>query len=444
MKGASISRLHSDDRSTAKAGGIRDTSAQDIAIDPRPAQLRRRKILIASGAGALLLLAIILPAIIRWMHAEISVPRERVRVATVTRGPFVRDVSAQGVVVAAVSPTLFAPAAGNVTYDVQAGDTVKRGQVLGTIDSPQLRNELAREQAALESQEVAVARQSIETRRKLLTNQQTSDMAEVAVHAAERELKRAEDAWQTRAISQRDFEKAGDDLTKAKLDHEHAIQNAGLEKESLEFELKTTRLERDRQRLTVQELNRRVDQLTLHSPVAGMVGTLAVEQKGAIAESAPIITVVDMSAFEIEFQVPESYADDINLGMPAEVNYGQRIYPATVTAISPQVKQNQVTGRVRFAKDVPGGLRQNQRVSTRIVLESRESVLKVERGPFVDSGGGRVAYLIEDGLARRTPITLGATSISAVEIATGLKEGDQIIVSGLDSFQDAAVVRLTD
>jgi HlyD family secretion protein len=175
-----------------------------------------------------------------------------------------------------------------------------------------------------------------------------------------------------------------------------------------------------------------------------MVGTLAVEQKGAIAESAPIITVVDMSAFEIEFQVPESYADDIKLGMPAEVNYGQRIYPATVTAVSPQVKQNQVTGRVRFARDVPVGLRQNQRVATRIVLESRDSVLKVERGPFVDSGGGRVAYLIEDGMARRVPITLGATSISAVEIATGLKEGDQIIVSGLDSFQDAAVVRLTD
>ncbi len=444
MKGASISRLHSDDRSPTRVGGIRDTSAQDVAIDPRPAQLRRRKIIVAAGAGALLLVAIILPAALRWLHAEISVPLERVRMATVTRGPFVRDVSAQGTVVAAVSPTLFAPAAGNVTYEVQAGDTVKRGQVLGTLDSPQLRNELAREQATLESQDVAVARQSIETRRRLLTNQQTSDMAEVAIHAAERELKRAEDAWQTRAISQRDFEKARDDLTTAKLTHEHAIQNAVLEKESLEFELKTRRLERDRQRLLVEEIKRRVDQLTLHSPVNGMVGTLAVDQKGAVAENAPILTVVDLSALEIEFQVPESYADDIKLGMQAEVNYGQRVYPAKVTAISPQVRQNQVAGRVRFAQEVPPGLRQNQRVATRIVLEARDGVLKVERGPFVDSGGGRVAYLVHDGLARRTPITLGASSIGAVEIAAGLKEGDQIIVSGLDSFQNAAVVRLTD
>jgi HlyD family secretion protein len=130
--------------------------------------------------------------------------------------------------------------------------------------------------------------------------------------------------------------------------------------------------------------------------------------------------------------------------MPAEVNYGQRVYPATVTAISPQVKQNQVTGRVRFGQNIPVGLRQSQRVATRIVIESRDRVLKVERGSFIEASGGRVAYLVQDDLARRTPIKLGATSIAAVEIASGLKEGDQIIVSGVDSFENAAVVRLTD
>ena len=216
---------------------------------------------------------------------------------------------------AAVSPTLFSPAGGYVTYNVQAGDTVQKGQVLGTVSSPQLENELAREQATAESLEVAVARQAIETRKELLANQQTTDNAEVSIHAAERELKRAEDAWQSRAISQRDYEKARDDLTTARLAHEHAIENASLEKESLEFELKTRRLERDRQRLLVQDLKRRVDELTLRSPVDGVVGTLAVNQKAAVAANAALISVVDLTAFEIEFQLPESYADDIGLGM---------------------------------------------------------------------------------------------------------------------------------
>jgi HlyD family secretion protein len=439
MKVASIARLR-----LGSSSGIRDTSAQDTAIDPAPARKRRLRILIASAVGALVLIAIAMPAFVRWLDAEISVPRERVRIAKVTRGPFVRDTSAQGVVVAAVSPTLFSPAAGYVTYSVQAGDTVKKGQVLGMVSSPQLENELAREQATAESLEVAVARQAIETRKELLTNQQTKDNAEVSIRAAERELKRAEEAWQSRAISQRDYEKARDDLTTARLAHEHAIENAALEKESLEFELKTRRLERDRQRLLVQDLKRRVDELTLRSPVDGVVGTLAVNQKAAVAANAALISVVDLTAFEIEFQLPESYADDIGLGMQAEVAYGQKNYAATVTAISPEVKQNQVTGRLRFSGEVPPGLRQNQRVSSRIILEAHDDALTVQRGSFVDSGGGRVAYVVEDGLARRTPIRLGATSISAVQIASGLEDGDEIIISGTDTFGDAEIVRLTD
>ena len=141
MKVASIARLR-----MGSSSGIRDTSAQDVAIDPAPARKRRLRILVASGVGALLLIAIAVPAFLRWFDAEISVPRERVRIATVTRGPFVRDTSAQGVVVAAVSPTLFSPAGGYVTYNVQAGDTVQKGQVLGTVSSPQLENELARKE----------------------------------------------------------------------------------------------------------------------------------------------------------------------------------------------------------------------------------------------------------------------------------------------------------
>lgn len=171
---------------------------------------------------------------------------------------------------------------------------MKKDQVLGSIDSPQLKNEYERERASLESLEIAVQRQTIETRRELLTNQQTSDNAGVAIKAAERELKRAEDAWQARAISQRDWEKAQDDLTTARLAHEHAIQNASLGKDSLEFELKTARLDRDRQRLLVQDLKRRVDQLTIRSPVDGMVGTLAVTQKGTVTENGPLLTVVDL------------------------------------------------------------------------------------------------------------------------------------------------------
>ncbi len=439
-----ITPLHSDSGAKVKVMPMRDTSAQDRPIDPAPALKRRRYQLIGAGAGALLLLLVLALLIRNWLSAEVSVPMERVRIAEVTRGPFIRDISAQGTVVAAVSPTMFAAAPGTVHFLVQAGDVVKKGQPIATLESPELRNELEREQASLAGLEVAVQRQGIDTRRELAANQQASDLANVAIQAAERELRRAEDSWGKKLISERDFEKARDDAAAARVNHKHALETAGLQKESLEFELRARRLDRDRQRLVVQELERRVGDLSMKSPVDGIIGTLAVAERASVAQNAPLLTVVDLTAFEIEFQVPESYADDLGLGMEAEVTNATRKYAAKVSAVSPEVRSGQVTGRLRFSGESPQGLRQNQRLSTRIVLESRDDVLKVQRGAFLDTGGGRLAYVVQDDVAVRRPIRTGATSVAEVEVLEGLQPGDRIIISNLGEFERVETVRLAD
>ena len=266
----------------------------------------------------------------------------------------------------------------------------------------------------------------------------------MTITAAERELRRAEESRKHEVISLQDYEKARDDVDKARLEYEHARHNARLESESLAFELRTRALERDRQKLLVQNLERRVEELGIRSTVDGMIGTLSVDQKAAVTRNQPLMTVVDLTAFEIEIQVPEAYADDLGLGMQAEVTFGLEAYPGTITAISPEVQNSQVTGRVRFAGEVPEGLRQNQRVSARIILESKPDTVLVQRGPFVDSGGGRVAYVVSDGLARRRPIRIGSTSIGQVEVLDGLAPGDTIIITNLAQFQGAETVFLSD
>jgi HlyD family secretion protein len=66
----------------------------------------------------------------------------------------------------------------------------------------------------------------------------------------------------------------------------------------------------------------------------------------------------------------------------------------------------------------------------------------VDRGPFVDSGAGRVAYVVHGDVAERTAIQVGATSLNAVEIVSGLKEGDRIVISSTDDFKSAQRVAL--
>lgn len=411
-----------------------------------PVKGSKRKIV---GAAALFLLLatiwITVPIVQRWASASVTVPLERLRLATVERGDLVRDVSVQGRVVAALSPTLYASAAGSITLRVDAGTSVEKDQVLAVIESPELANELRQVRSSYEQQAVELERQRIESRQLALEKRKEANLADVTLVAAKREKRRADAADAVKVISVIDHEMAKDVLRTAEFAYEHAIADADLFDERLAFEIKASQLALQRQRILVEDIERQISELSIRSPVSGIVGDLLVDQKAAVSRDTPIMSVVDLSRFEIDAQIPESYADDLALGMMAEIHVGGRIYAGRLVAVSPEIIANQVRSRIRFLDEMPSNIRQNQRLTTRILIEERPNVLKLQRGQFLDSGGGRIAYVLDkEGLAHRRAIVIGARSLAAVEIASGLAEGDVVVTSSIDQFQGEDIVFITD
>ena len=421
---------------------IRDTSAQDRQIEAEP---RRGGRWLKGGiavAAVIALLVIFVPTAARLFSSDSSASMSRLRIAEVKRGTLTRDVSVQGSVVAAVSPTLYAASAGTVTLDINAGDKVVKGQVLAEVVSPELSNRLQQEQATRESLEIDVQRAGLDHRKQQLAAKKLLDQAMIDRQTAKREVERTQRAYDAGAMSEMDLLRTKDALAKADITVANAEADMKLDIESLAFELRSKRLILDRQRLLAEDLQRQVEELKIRSPVDGQVGQLIVQQRANVAVNAPILTVVDLSALEIEIKVPEVFAHDLGIGMSAEIRDSSGTYAGEISAVSPQVIDGQVSGRIRFGDRKPAGLRQNQRLTTRILMDEHPNVLMVERGPFVDSGAGRVAYVIRDGVAERTPIEVGATSLNSVEIVSGVKEGDRIVISGTDQFNGAQRVAI--
>ena len=407
----------------------------------------KRKRLIIGGIciAAIAAVWVALPVVQRWANATVSVPADRVRTATVTRGDLVQDVSVQGRVVAAVSPTLYASASGTITIEVAAGEQVLQGQVVATVVSPELTNVLQQAESSFEQRKMELERQRIESRQLALEKRKAADLADVALVAAKREKRRADDANERGVMPEIEFEKAQDDLRNAELAYKHAVADADLFDERLAFEIKASEFDVGRQQLFLDDLRRQVDDLAIKSPVNGIVGDLLVDQKAAVSRDMPVMAVVDLSRFEIDAQIPESYADDLAIGMTAEVLVGGERYPGLVAAVSPEIVSNQVASRIRFSGDMPTGLRQNQRLTVRVLLAEHNDVMMVQRGQFLDSGGGRIAYIVtEQGMAEKRLIETGARSLGAVEIVAGLQPGDTIVISNLDAFRSAETVLLTD
>ncbi|GGY15202.1 ABC transporter permease [Rhodanobacter panaciterrae] len=422
---------------------IRDTSAQDRMVEVKPNR-KRRLILIGGGVLVLGLLVWLAPGIGRLFSASASVSSSRLAFATVERGLFVRDIAAEGKVVAAVSPTMYATYGGAVTLQVHAGDTVKKGQVLAIVDSPELRNKLAQEQSKADAMQVDYLQAQVDARSKRSELQKALDNAQIDEKSAETNLDREQKASAAGAATGVEVDQAKDVLEKARITLAHAKADLGISGDSLKFNIQAKKLAHENQMLVVQDLQRQVDDLNVKSPVDGQVGQLFIAERATVAKDAQLLSVIDLSALQVEMQVPESFARDLGIGMSGEISGNGHVWKGLVSAISPEVVNGQVAARLRFDGETPKQLRQNQRLSVRVLLDKRDNVLTVQRGSFVDESGGSYAYLVRDGIASKTPIRVGASSIDKVEILDGLKEGDRIVISGTDSFKGAARVAISN
>lgn len=422
---------------------LHGSSGMDRPI-ARPRWSRRRILWLVAGALLLLVFLFAWPALRRWSLAEMSTSRARIRVGEVTRGDLVRDISAQGNIVAAFSPTLTSPARGTVEVEVNPGEVIARGDVLARVDSPEVQNRLGQERSTLTSLQADWQRQRILAEQSRLQSAQDIGLLQVELEAAYRALERAERIRKEGLLNDVEYEKAQDDVKVGALKLELAEQKALYDAETLEFEVSDRASRVERQRLIVEDLERQVDELSIRSPVDGLVSRVSINDRDSVTAGQPIVTVVDLSAFEVEVMIAETYADELSPGVEAVIHHDERDWSGAVKSISPEVEGSRVRTIVEFVGEAPANLKQNQRVPTRLLLETKLDVVKVPRGPFLENGGGRQAYVIEDRIATLRPIRVGALSITEVEILSGLEIGDQIIISDTVRFEGAERVLLTD
>jgi HlyD family secretion protein len=416
---------------------IENTTSMDRVVAPSRGLTKPRAI--ALGIVVLLLAggAVLFPSLRRWSKADRSVDASALSIGVVTRGDLRRDVSVQGRVVASLHPTLVSPAQGRVSLRTAAGAVVRKGDILAVIDSPEVRSALDQAKTQLLSMQSDAQREQIVGRQADARLRQQADIARTRLEAANRALVRVTTLHHEGLMNKGDFEKAQDDVHVAELELAQATREVGLSHESADFDVRAKTLQAERQQSVAAELQKRFDDLTIRAPFDGMVASLAVNDSDSVGANAPVVSVVNLSSLELELTIPEEYASDVKVGTPVSIAYGASEQPGHITAISPEVVGNQVTARAVPDHGWPEGMKQNQRLTTRLVFESKHNVLKLPRGAFVDSGGGRAAYVVDGTVATRHEITLGSSSASEVEIVSGLREGDRVVLSDTTPFDNA-------
>lgn len=418
---------------------IADTSAQDT---PRPPPRSRTALKLAAGCVA--------TAVLVWagwhfkdaMAGGASVSRGRLTFATVELGDLTRDVAAEGRVVAAAAPTLYAGSGGTVNFAVQPGDPVKAGQVLVRIASPELLANLAQARSTADALKSEWLRAQAEARQTLAAAQAATQTAALALTSAENDLARQTRAFEAGAAAGMAVDQARDVVARARIAHEQAKQALTLKDAALRFELSARRQAHERAELQVADLQRQQAELIVRAPVDGQVGQAFVADRSSVAKDAKLLSVIDLTRLEVQVQVAESQARELAPGMPGEISGNGQHWRGSISSVSPEVVNGEVAARLRFDGAQPEALRQNQRLSVRVLLDHRDHVLRVARGSFIEEGGGKWGYVAKGNVAAKRPIRLGVQSLTQVEVLSGLQAGDEVVIAGSDVFKGADRVQL--
>lgn len=420
---------------------IQGTEQQDSIIQrPVSSRVRRFVAIMVVAAVGITLMIVLFQSMAD--SASLVVPRNQLQFGTVQRGDLIRDISVQGRIVAANAPTLYSQETGQVQLFKQPGEAVNQGDIVATITSPALQNDLQQQQAVLSGMTSDAERAVLSAREQQLDIEQVMNNAQVNLLAARRELQRATQSIERGVIRALDFDIAKDNLTKAELEFDHASRKVELARDKLAFEKSSRAQDIHRQHLVVNELQRKVAALNITAPVTGQLGNWLVEQQSHVLPGQALLTVIDLSQYEAELAVPESYARDLQPNQQVEIVIANQLLSGEISYIAPEVRNNQVSARVRFEPADSMVLRQSQRLTARVILEHKTNVLKIARGDFVSSGGGRQAYQVLDNQAVRKNVELGVLSVQWVEILHGATEGEQWVISNLSDFKQQNKVNL--
>lgn len=352
-----------------------------------------------------------------------------VQVVPVARSGIVQSVVATGRLNAPARMDIGAEVTATVLeVRVREGDQVKAGALLIRLSDAEARAALLQAQAALaEARGRATQQASVAAP----VSTQAVVQAQAAFTAAERDHQRARELVAQGFFPQQKL----DDARRALDTVRSALQSAQVQAQAnqpsgIERTLAVARVEQAA--AAVQIAQARLARLGITSPVDALVLTRSVEPGSMAQPGRVLLSLAAQGGTRIDANVDEKNLRLLTPGMVAKAvadAYPSQPFDAQLSYIAPAVDPQRGTVEVRLAvAQPPAFLRPDMTVSVELVGGVKKDALVLPSGAVRDADRESPwALALQDGRAVRVPVKLGLRGVGAVEILSGLKEGDPVI-----------------
>src|SRR5258708_204245 len=189
---------------------------------------------------------------------------------------------------------------------------------------------------------------------------------------------------------------------------------------------------------------RQIDSLRVKAGLAGVLQEVPVQVGQRVTAGTTLARVARPDQLKAQLRIPETQAKDVRPGQRASVDTRNGIASGVVARVAPSVQDGTVLVDVTLQGPLPQGARTDLSVDGTIEIERLENVLYVGRPAYGQAQSKVEMFKLTEGgkEAQRVPVMLGRSSVNTIEIVSGLKPVDQVILSDTSAQDGFERIRL--
>ena len=415
----------------------------DKELAPEVVSRSRNRTLLIGGAGLLVVLAVIfgLRDVIKT-----SVEADKIRMATAEVGPVENTLNATGEVIPAFEQVIISPIRASIRRVLLTpGTAVKPGQPILDLDKSLTEIDLEKLNVQL-----ALKRNGIDQLRMKL-NKSLYD-AEVNDKIKLLNINRLRAELESEKRLQKVGGSTGEEVTRA----ENALRVAELEKTQLENDLtynrqsmgaslRETALQAEIEEKNLKELTHKLKQADIVADRPGVLTWVNENIGASVSEGEMLAKLADLGSFRIEGSCSDVYAEQVKVGLPVAVKVNDTALRGLITQVKPAVKNGVIQFVVQLDDSRHTSLRPNMKVDVFVVTNRVAQAVRVANGPAFKGKRRQFVFVLPKGtnVAHRREVETGLSNFDFVEIKSGLRAGEQIILTDLSQFEHLDEITIT-
>jgi HlyD family secretion protein len=415
----------------------------DIA---RPSNAKKKRIRqIIYSVVVLLAVVLVTVGLSKLKPAAPTVERAVVWPDTVKRGPMVRQVRGLGTLTPEDIRWIPATTQGRVEKIIlRPGTSVKAGDVVLELSNPQLEQQLQDAQLKLQATEAGLTNIKVQLNNDLLQQRASSANIEADYNKAKMQAQMNEELAKDQLVSALVLRQSQVDADSLGVRNQISKDQLASKADSMRAQLAVQVSLVDQARALLRLTQQQRDELKVRAGLDGMLQLVPVEVGQQVAPGTNLARVANPSRLKAEIKIAETQAKDIQLGQKAEVDTRNGIVEGRVARIDPSVQNGTRTVDVTLTGALPKGAVPDLSVDGTIELERLNDVLFMGRPAFgQDQSVVGLFKMSGDGAnAERIQVKLGRSSVNTIEVLSGLKVGDQVILSDMSAYDAYDRIRL--